>query len=348
MVKRILAARHYRQRGSPIRALADAAQPKVRKAFLDSLSHLSDLVPDVASDLMHVGQAAAIKHVIEWNRFGEHLRTPLRELGELHGEAGDLAARKINGAFHARGRSFRFKKGLNPVSKADTKFAFDIFDSGTQRKIRQRQDELIAELTAQGRDTIDTIVANGARLGLSPADIVGDVRRMIGLTAQQAQAVQNYRAMLSTLDRDALRRQLRNSAWDGVIDDAIRSGQSLDDVFIDLRVREYEDNYLDYRANAIAETESTAATSTGIRDGYEQAIDRGDLPAEAVRRFWQLDLDENTCPICISIPEMNPDGVGVGEPFQSIDGPQDDSPVHTHCRCEVDYVTNLDMVPEND
>lgn len=345
MVKRILAARHYQKPGDPARALAERARPGVARDFRASLTHLSDLVPDVAADMFRVGQAAAIKHVVEWNRFGAALRKPLHRLGDLHREAGDLGARKINGAFSARGRTFRYRKA--DVRKADPRFAFDLFNARTQDKIRKSQDELIAELTEQARDAVDGIVANGARLGLSPEAIVDDIRSMIGLTETQSRAVQNYRAMLGSLDPDVLRRQLRNGQYDDVIRAALASGQPLDEAFIDARVEDYESAYLDYRANAIAQTETVNATSIGLHDAYEQAIDQGDLPAEAVRRFWQLDLTERTCPICLSIPEMNPDGVGVGEPFQSIDGPQDDSPVHPHCACSVDYVTNIDLVPDN-
>ena len=70
------------------------------------------------------------------------------------------------------------------------------------------------------------------------------------------------------------------------------------------------------------------------------------MPEEAVKRVWLIDLDDATCPICLSIIDNNPDGVGLSEDFESEDGPIDDPPVHPNCRCTVQYETNLDLVPE--
>lgn len=170
---------------------------------------------------------------------------------------------------------------------------------------------------------------------------------MIGLTARQSQAVANYRRMLEDLDPGALQRQLRNFLEDDAVQAALDSGEDLDAALIDKLTQDYADNYLDYRAETIADTESTRAVNAGLQDVYSQAIDRGVFPAEAVRQYWQVDLDEKTCPVCLSIPDMNPDGVAIDESFDSIEGPQDAPPVHPNCRCDISIVTNLDMVPDD-
>lgn len=111
---------------------------------------------------------------------------------------------------------------------------------------------------------------------------------------------------------------------------------------VDDLVDAYAENYLDYRAGTIAGTESLRASNIGLRDSYRQAADRGVFDADAVTRHWQIAQDEKVCPVCRSIVENNPDGVGLEEDFQSDDGPIDDAPVHTSCRCTVEYVTDLD------
>jgi len=52
--------------------------------------------------------------------------------------------------------------------------------------------------------------------------------------------------------------------------------------------------------------------------------------------------------VCQSVAERNPDGVGLDEDFESEDGPQDDPPIHPRCRCTVEYITNLDMLPDDE
>ena len=83
-----------------------------------------------------------------------------------------------------------------------------------------------------------------------------------------------------------------------------------------------------------------------MHDAYSQAVDRGAFPAEAVTRNWQL--GDAPCPVCESIPDNNPDGVGVDESFESDDGPVDDPPVHPHCECSVEYVTDLALISDDE
>jgi hypothetical protein len=170
------------------------------------------------------------------------------------------------------------------------------------------------------------VIMNGASLGLSPDDIVDDIRQAVGLTARQAQAVLNYRDALETLDGDALDRQLRNFLEDDTVQDAIDSGTPLDGSMVDKLVQDYTDNHLDYRADTIARTEWTRAANYGLQDAYEQAIDRGVFPSSAVRQYWRIALDEKTCDVCKSILNINPDGVEIGEPFRSTDGDVDAPP----------------------
>src|SRR5258708_33060326 len=131
---------------------------------------------------------------------------------------------------------------------------------------------------------------------------------MIGLTDVQAKAVATCRGMLENLDSDALERRLRNVAEDDVIAEAIDAGEDLAAAYIDQMVSDYTDNFLDYRADMIAQTEATRAANAGLQDAYQQSIDRGVFPSDAVRQYWTVALDERTCEICLSIPDMNEEG----------------------------------------
>src|SRR6266576_1186017 len=371
MAKRIREARHYQRKDAAIRLLAEHAKPAIRRDFRASLGHLGSLVPtEQVLQFARAGDWFNVKRAINWAHYREVLKAPFGRLAKLRQAGAELGVQKINGSFAQARRRVRFRKGGQDsrwwVTKASSespgaldelfakdsigdRFNFDILDQATQDRIRAAQDELIRELETQARDTIDTIVMNGAREGLAAEDIVGDIRDMIGLTARQGQAVMNYESMLRDLDPGALMRQLRNSEYDAVFQDAIDAGEDMSEVAISKMVDDYIENYLDYRAETIAQTESVRAINSGIQDGEEQARDRGALPSDAIRQFWQIALDEKTCPVCLSIPDMNPDGVEIGEPFDSIDGPMDAPPdPHPSCRCSLEIITDLDKVPDDE
>lgn len=341
MAKRVRAARHYQRKDSAVRLLAMHAKPALARDFRGALGHLGTLVPtERALGFARAGDWAALKAHISWGHYREILKAPFSRIGKLRQAAGELGAQKINGTFTQAGRNVRFGKAIGD------RFNFDLYNQATLDRLREEQDRLIQDLETSARDAIDTIIADGARMGLGPEDIVDDVRDLIGLTDRQALASLNYERMLRDLDPQVLERQLRNVAYDEQIQAAIDSGQILAGVAIDRMVDDYIDRSLDYRASTIAQTESTNAANAGLHDSYKQAIERGALPAAAITRFWQL--ADHPCPVCESIPDLNPDGVGVGEDFDSIDGPIDDPTVHVGCMCSVEYITDLDKVPDSE
>ena len=340
MIKRIRPARDYQRPDDPARMLMLGAKTYVRRDLREAFAHLGDLVPGPVERLVASGRWREIVGEINFDHYREILKKPFARLGKAYEAAAQLGVRKINGSFHQARRRVHF------IAKAIDVFNFDMFDRATQEELRNMQDSLIVGLLQDARDAIETIVLDGARNGLSAAAIVDDIRDMIGLTDTQAQAVLNFRSMLQSLDRDALTRQLRNTAFDAEILSAIRNDTALADVQIARMVSDYESNYLDYRAATIAQTESVRAVNAGLHGAYQQAIDRGALPSDAVRREWRL--GDMPCPVCESIPDMNPGGVDVGEAFTSIEGEVSDPPVHPNCMCHVDYITDISKVPEYD
>lgn len=333
----------YQSRAAPIRQLATLAKAPVARDLKGALKHLGTLVDkNRAADLIRNGLPASVwREAVDWKQFREAMKRPFARLGAVHDDAAALGARKINGAFHGSRRRVVFKE----VRPFRSRFAYDRFSQKTQDALRQYQDALIIQLSSDARSTIDAVIIAGQRAGLTPDEIAGDIREVIGLTDRMAQAVFNYRNMLYATDPAALTRQLSNLSDDAVLQAALDRGETLTDAQVDQMTANYQDNYLDYRAAMIAQTESVRASAMGLQDSYAQAIAAGALTQDSVTRFWQVALDEKTCPICLSIPDNNPDGVGVGASFDSDDGPIDDPPVHPNCRCSIEYVTNLDMLP---
>lgn len=361
MAKRIHSASIYQRRDSAIRILADAGRGHIRRDVFRALRHIGDLVQsEKVETAIQQGRYRDIPDLIQWGRFQTVLKIAFERIAEVFVRAAKVGESRINRSFSTRKVADYDKKArfagtnvfdllaLFDVRKdIGDRFNFERFDEGTQKKLRDAQDALIQQMTTEAKASINTIVMNGVKNGLSPSDMVSDIRELIGLTDTQANAVLNYRSMLETLDGEALKRQLRNTKFDDAIKEAIKDGTPLETALIERAVQDYEDNYLTYRAATIAQTESVRATNAGLRDAYRQAVENGQLPAEAVRRFWKVAMDERTCPVCLSIPERNPEGVGVDSAFDSIEGPQEDPPIHPNCRCEVEYVTDLDKVPDD-
>lgn len=333
MVKRVRPAKHYQRADNPARLLMIKHKRTIARDLRGALGHLRELIDAQQFERkLRSGQWRGLQRDLNWTHFREIAKPAFARIGAAYEDGAQLGVRKINGVFGQARRRVRFRKARLDIlfdKAVGDRFNFDLYTADVQNALREAQDALIQQLEQDARDTIEQSVIYGAQNGLSAADIVDNIRDVIGLTDTQAQAVTNFRLMLEDLDPAALTRQLRNTTFDEAIQDAIDSGEFLSSSVIDEMVQDYADNYLDYRASMIAQTESSRAVNEGLHDAYSQAIERGALPDDAVNREWEL--GDSPCPICESIPDNNPDGVGVDESFDSDDGPVDDPPLHPNC-----------------
>lgn len=379
-MSKVRPARHYQRKEAPVRRLADRNIPRIGRAFKAALAVL-DRTFDVerATRLLAEGRWREVADVLDVKHQQEAMKRPLSMLGNVWLEGGEIGARRLNGQFNARSRVVRFRKaqasleerlqagprfygtvtGRAPpildletlMSTAVAKdaadlFNFDRFDEVTQLRIRAYQDELVRQLGVDSRRTIETTIMDAMRQARSPEDIMHRIRAVIGLTDKQALAVVRFRQQLMDMNPAAAARALLPRADVAVIRTAFAAGNGLSLERINQMVQTYQERYLDYRALSIAQTETTRAASLGLQDSYAQAVDRGALPKEAIRQYWQVSLDETTCDHCLSVVDQNPEGVPFGEAFDSEDGPVDAPPMHPNCRCSLEFVTDLDLVPD--
>lgn len=197
----------------------------------------------------------------------------------------------------------------------------------------------IQQVTQEIQASIQQVMSAGAYAGLGPSTVARDVRDMIGLTERQQGYVESYRQSLEALDGDALDRVLRSTGADRRVAAAIDNEEDLPGDYVDRLVARYAENWRNYRADMIARTELITANNEGARAGMEAVIDAGTFDRLEVRRYWLVAMDEDTCQICLSIPELNPDGVGMDEEFQvdSEDGTIFAPTAHPNCRCSIAY-----------
>lgn len=361
-------AKRFQPRDHAPRVLARKAAPRLKASILQALKHARALVdPKKLVPLLAHGRIrAAVEHV-PFQHLREVFKVPFDEVASTFEAAGDYGAGEISRAFQRKGIKVRYgrftpkpsarRKPAPVFVRKDTaaqfatigdRFDFDRFDANTQAAIRRYQDQLIAELEKQARDSVEQAIRFGITTGMSIEDIAASIRDSISLTARQAQAVNNFRRLIENGDSAALSRALRDTSFDNVLESIIDGDADVAQSVIDQMVERYAENYLDYRAQTIADTESLRASQYGITDSYRQAVDRGAIPEDSLTRQWQLVLDERLCDVCAPIPDMNPEGVGINEFFDTPDGPVDDPPIHPSCRCTVDMVTDLDMIPPDE
>lgn len=209
--------------------------------------------------------------------------------------------------------------------------------------LREELSDAIADST---RQIIQAELLSGLRLGIDPTVVADRLRQVIGLDAQSAKAVANYRRLLENGDTTALRRALRDQRFDDLVRSVVRGNRKLAPDVIDRMVAAYAKRMLDYRVKRMAATESMQAAVSGIRDAHVQAVKSGRLFDSEVRQFWQTAADERVCPSCSSVPILNPNGIGVSEQYQTINGPADGPLLHPWCRCSVKWIANVSRLTE--
>jgi hypothetical protein len=192
---------------------------------------------------------------------------------------------------------------------------------------------LVEGVADETRRVIAEVIALGAERGLTTVQQSRAIREVVGLPPQWARAPQALADELRAGDLAAATRRLsateRQEVRGRILDDTV------DDAFVDRMTARYAESLVNLRAQTIARTESLAAAHAGLVEEWKQARDAGVLPI-AMRQYWIVTPDDRLCPICVRIPEMNPDGRALGEPFMTPEGLVDYPPApHPNCRCGI-------------
>lgn len=335
MVKRLLRARDFQGPRDPVRDLAERKDGAIARALAAGLAKFREKVPvDRVAAAIQGWQHHTVAGLLPFDQLTASLEHAFQLIADVHDAAGELGHAR---AMATRGR--RVRKDDESQAMAQVGIGFDRFDPETIADLAQYRADLITGITQQIEQSVNMLLRNGIAQGAGTLELARDIRDSVGLTPQQTMAVANFRRLLENGDSDALDRVLRDARFDSTISSAIESGEAIDDAKIDRMVERYADRYLDYRAETIARTESLRAANDGVRAAYSQIEDRGNT----VTRFWAIAPDEKTCEVCRSIPLMNPDGVGLDEQYDSIDGPMDGpQDPHPNCRCTEDFLIESD------
>ncbi len=317
--------------------LIDQWEPRLRKAFLDSVHKLRD--------------TAQIEALVRSLEAGD-VETALRAVG-LDPVSFRELDRTIAQAYEAGGLA-----SIAPVPRTRDADGLRIIVQFNVRNIRAEQwlqthsSALVRDILEDQRLMIRRRLTAGLQVGANPRttalDLVGRVssvtgRReggLIGLTSSQEQWVRNYEAELSDPAKmsNALTRKLRDARFDASVAKAIRNNEAVPAELRDKMIRTYRNRALRYRAEVIARTESMAALHTAQEEAMRQAIDGGAVNKGAVTSAWRTARDKR---VRETHEAMEGQTVVMGESFVSPSGarlrfPGDpEAPIEetAQCRC---------------
>lgn len=281
-----------------------------------------DIQKDVWSDLLAVG-----------DRLAPRLRRAfLDAIAKLRGELTSSAVADLTGGAHPTAGELwqRIQELLEPtlreavwavvigagqlmVSRFPTsvqvQLPFDRTNPFAVDAVDSVVGDAVQDIANASQDAIQFILREGFTDGLTVDEMARRLRATIGLTDRYAQAVENY----------------RNSLMDQEV--SVGRANELAD--------KYAQRLLSLRATTIARTETMRASGAGQHAAWQEAVERKLLEPERTRRMWVVTPDDRLCPLCEAVPDMNPDGVALNEPFQTPVGSLMYNPLHIQCRCVI-------------
>jgi hypothetical protein len=169
----------------------------------------------------------------------------------------------------------------------DRLIRFDETNERAVERAKANQVRAVQGLTEEQRTKIGTALIEGRERGDNPREVARRIRDGLGLSEPQEAAVDSYRRALEEGDfTNALGRELRDGRSDRLLVRVRKSDGALTADQIDSLVERYRANAVAHRAETIARDEGLLALHEGNEELYRQAIERGDVEAEALLREW--------------------------------------------------------------
>lgn len=301
--------------------ISDRFQPRIQKAFLRSVDVVVKATDEAAiRSALASGNPSLIEQAAGAGRLSVLLSGTGGLLPELEltttvtGKAGADALEGLLGV----------EVGFNARQPDVVLFA------------RTHTAELVVAVGDDVKEAIRIITAAGADVGLTTRQQARAIREVVGLPP-------NWAAAPANLARDLREGRLssatsrRLSAIDKArIRSAIKRG-AVTEEFVEEMMSNYTASLTNRRALNIARTETLRAAHGGQRQAWRQARENGVIPV-GVRRYWIVTPDDRLRDTHEAVIDMNPDGVGLDDAFETPLGPVLDPPMEPLCRCGVGLV----------
>lgn len=215
---------------------------------------------------------------------------------------------------------------------------FDVLAPYAVAALQDFESRAIAVIEQDMRAGVLAALEGSLSRGANPRVMAREVRDILGLPDNLVRAIERYRQELMSGDASTMRgildRALRDQRFDRTVINAIENQTAIDPAKIETMVARMRARAIAFNAETIARTGSMDALNLGNRLAWRQAIADGKVSITELRRYWIVAKDERTCPRCLTIPILNPQGRGFDEPFVTpYDGLVMQPTLHFRCRC---------------
>lgn len=293
-----------------------AAQERaVLTAFRKAVQSVKDQV--VIHEIVRLLEVGNVDGVIELLQLDRATFEPLEEaIRQAYRQGGLTGAEQI---------------GAIPTETGTLVMRFNMAAPAAEAWLANLSSRLITEVFDEQRQMVRERLTAGLARGDNPRqsalDLVGRIDRksgqrvggFIGLTSRQAQWAANARQELENLDPNYLTRERRDRRLDGAFKRAMESGEPLPKRQIDAAVSRYQNGLLNYRGEVISRTESINALRAGQFEAIKQAIVKGELDAQDVRKAWDATGDARTRLDHLQMEQTYSDGIPIDQAFVAPD-----------------------------
>ncbi|MGB3833794.1 MAG: phage minor head protein [Mesorhizobium sp.] len=278
-----------------VEELLDRFEPQVKAAFLDAIDELRNGV-----DLKALIQA------LESGNIDAALRA-----AHIEGAAYSGLRRMIETVYITAGKdAVSALPALADWTGMKVGIRFDPDYPRAAEWVRQHSATMITRIVEDQRQSVRNALSEGLTKGTNPRtvalDIAGRVNPrtgkrengILGLTDSQRQFVANAREELSSGVPDQMNnyftRQARDRRFDAAVRKAIAEERPVDAETLAKITGRYHDSLLKMRADMIARTETTQATSAARREAWRQTTEAAGVDDAAIERTWHATHDHRT------------------------------------------------------
>lgn len=336
--------------------IADRKVGPAEEAFLQAISvGLASIDPS----RLEAALGAVYRRLEEQQRRGERLALPdevLTEVFDAVGINGQLTAR-VKAEYATLLRGVVLESGVATASLTPAQFTlrFDVTNPRATRFAATQSSKFTREFATETKKAIRREIATGFREGRTVQKTAKALRDVVGLSNQQARWLGNFRRTwipemqaraasgLPLLKRH--KRRLRQLKSRFPTQDKPFTADEIEGL-----TNAYRERLVRLRATQVARTETIRASAGGQIEAWRQMADKGLLDLKVARVHWSYTKDALTDCSCKSIPELNPNGVELGQPFRMRDCrtglivwvriPGDPHPA---CRCALYLVFRMDI-----
>lgn len=252
------------------------------------------LTPDLAAALLRA-----------WRRIGDYF-TPqeierLIAARDIEGVlARALSERNLEAAFapvrerlqQQTGDAVRYFARDLPAAAQTIGIRMDLLNPRVLDAVRVLDDRVMQRLHEDVRATVRQHLTRGLEAGVGPRTIARGMRNVVALAPNQEAAIANFIRMLREGDPAALTRVLRDRRFDGTLRRAFSEGRGLSEEQITRMADAYRRHMVAFNAETQARTAALDSLKLGQRLAWEDAVQKGVIARENLRRTWKGVMDK--------------------------------------------------------